>query len=380
MNYLLSIVIPTKDRYEYLEQLVDLIISFQSKEIEIVIQDNTYDNNRIVRFLESRNTSNIKYNHIPEQISISLNSDKAILNSSGKYVCFIGDDDGVTRYIVDCVKWMDSKNIGILRSEYAIHKWPSYHSPRMMNISGTLLTGVFDKKCTEYDSLKCLKKLLSSGINNLKEMPKVYNGIVRRDILERIFVKCGTFFPGPSPDMANAVSLCTVESKFYKINFPIIIGGHSAHLGGDTHRYSKNWGPLNEQRFISQKDQDEWSNMVPKVWSSCTVWPQSAISALIAMDETNLLSFIDYDMLLSYFAYKCPDIQYMAYERCSNKNRLKRKVLYWRMKGFLHKALMAIDYYLFNKSDGLRITRGVRNISEAEAVLVRDNAFEPLCE
>ncbi len=379
MSYLLSIVIPTKDRYEYLEQLIDLILDFQSSEIEMVVQDNTYDNDRILRYLENRDTSNIRYNHISEQISISLNSDKAILNSSGKYVCFIGDDDGVTRYIVDCVKWMDSKGIGILRSEYAIHKWPSYHSPKMMNISGTLLTGEFDNKCTEHDSLESLKKLLSSGINNLKDMPKVYNGIVRRDILDKVFNKCGTFFPGPSPDMANAVSLCIVENKFYKINSPIIIGGHSSHLGGDTHRYTKNWGPLNEQRFISQKDQDEWSDMIPKVWSSCTVWPQSAISALIAMDEERLLSLIDYDMVLSYFAYKCPDIQYLAYERCSNKNKLKRRVWYWRLKGFLHKVLMAINYFIFNKSDGLKITRGVHNISEAETILVRNNKFDPLC-
>lgn len=380
MSYLLSIVIPTKDRYEYLEQLIDLILSFKSREIEIVIQDNTYNNTRILRYLDSRDTSSIRYDHISEQISISLNSDKAILNSSGKYVCFIGDDDGVTRFIVDCVKWMDSKNIGILRSEYAIHKWPSFHSPRMMKISGTLLTGVFDNKCTEYDSIECLNKLLSSGINNLKEMPKVYNGIVRRDILDRVYNKCGTFFPGPSPDMANAVSLCTIENKFYKINCPIIIGGHSSHLGGDTHRYSKNWGPLNEQRFISQKAQDEWSPMIPKVWSSCTVWPQSAISALVAMDETKLLQLIDYDMVLSFFAYKCPDIQYMAYERCSNNNRLKRRVLYWRIKGFLHKVLMAIGYYLFNRSDGLRITRDVHNISDAENILTRDNVFAPYFE
>ena len=126
MEYLLSIVVPTKDRYEYLEQLVDLIISFKSPEIEVIIQDNTNENSRILNFLESRDTTNIKYFHTAEQISISLNSDKAILNSSGKYVCFIGDDDGVTRYVIDSVKWMEAKGIGILRSEYAIHKWPSY--------------------------------------------------------------------------------------------------------------------------------------------------------------------------------------------------------------------------------------------------------------
>lgn len=377
MGYLLSIVIPTKDRYEYLEQLIDLIISFRSDDVEVVIQDNTNNNERIIRFLESRNTTNIKYYHISEQISISLNSDKAILNSSGKYVCFIGDDDGVTRYIIDCVKWMDENDIGILRSEYAIHKWPSYRSPKMMKISGTLLTGDFDNSFCFYNSVDCLKKLLSTGINNLKEMPKVYNGIVRRDILDRIFKKCETFFPGPSPDMANAVALCLVEDRFCKINCPIIIGGHSAHLGGDTNRYAKNWGPLEDQKFISAEDKANWSKMIPKVWSSSTVWPQSAISAIERMERSDLLSCIDYDKVLSYFAFKCPDIQAMAYERCEDNNKLSKNILRCRIAAFSHKIKMGFDYFLLNKSDGLTIYRGVHNIIEAENLLSGKFMFNP---
>jgi len=46
----LSIVIPTKDRYDYLESLIELISGFESDEIEIVIQDNTYDNREIIDY------------------------------------------------------------------------------------------------------------------------------------------------------------------------------------------------------------------------------------------------------------------------------------------------------------------------------------------
>lgn len=378
MEYLLSIVVPTKDRYEYLEQLVDLIISFKSPEIEVIIQDNTNENSRILNFLESRDTTNIKYFHTAEQISISLNSDKAILNSSGKYVCFIGDDDGVTRYVIDSVKWMEAKGIGILRSEYAIHKWPSYRSPKPMKISGTVLTGNYDNKYVVYDNMACLKKLLSSGINNMLELPRVYNGIVRRDILDKIYNKCGTFFPGPSPDMANSVALCIVEEKFCKINAPVVIGGHSSHLGGDTHRYTKNWGPLNEQKFISQKDQDNWSKKVPKVWSGCTVWPQSAISAMKAFGREDLLDLIDYDEVLAVFIEHCPDIKEMAYAINGNKEELDKRVERIKRNIFKHKLQMAIGYYLFNKSDGLKIHRNINNIREAEKYLADHYSFNPV--
>jgi len=377
MGYLLSIVIPTKDRYEYLEQLIDLIISFHSNDIEVIIQDNTHDNERICSFLKERDTTHIKYYHTADQISISLNSDKAILNSSGKYVCFIGDDDGVTRYVVDCVKWMDEKGIGVLRSEYAIHKWPSYRSPKPMKISGTVLTGNYDNLYIIYDSMTCLKKLLSTGINNMLELPKVYNGIVRRDILDRIYNKCETFFPGPSPDMANSVALCLVEEKFCKVNAPVIIGGHSSHLGGDTHRYTKNWGPLNEQKFISQKDQDNWSKMIPKVWSGVTVWPQSAISAIKAFDREDLLKEIDYDEVLAAFIEHCPEIKEMAYEIKGSREELDRRLKRINRKNFIHKIKMGIGYYLCNKSNGLRIHRNINNIAEAEKYLVNHYTFSP---
>ena len=108
MNYLLSIVVPTKDRYYYLKYLIELISSFNTSDIELVIQDNTYDNQEILNYLNEYLNPHVKYYHIKEHLSQSENSDKAILNSSGEYVCFIGDDDAVTRHIVDCVKWMKS--------------------------------------------------------------------------------------------------------------------------------------------------------------------------------------------------------------------------------------------------------------------------------
>ena len=102
---LLSLVIPTKDRYYYLKYLIMLVDSFNFDDFEMVIQDNTCDNLEILKFLEGYQYSFVKYYHTKEQLSVKENSDLAILHSSGEYVCFIGDDDGITRYIVDCVKW-----------------------------------------------------------------------------------------------------------------------------------------------------------------------------------------------------------------------------------------------------------------------------------
>ena len=203
MGYLLSIVVPTKDRYYYLKHLIELIKSFKSDEIELVIQDNTYDNTEILEYQKELDYPHLNYFYTKEQISVSENSTKAILNSTGEYVCFIGDDDGVTRHIVDCVKWMKGKGIEILKSEYALYKWPSFPNGRM-KLSSSVSFHDYKGKVVEVNNKKALKKLLKSGITGLRNMPKVYNGIVKRATLDRIYDRCGTFFPGSSPDMGNA--------------------------------------------------------------------------------------------------------------------------------------------------------------------------------
>ena len=46
---LLSIVVPTKNRYYYLLKLIELVESIGSPELELVIQDNSDDNDEFLK-------------------------------------------------------------------------------------------------------------------------------------------------------------------------------------------------------------------------------------------------------------------------------------------------------------------------------------------
>ena len=112
---LLSIAIPTKDRYEPLKSFIKLVESFDSNEVELVIQDNTKDNKEIVQFINEESDPIIKYFHIEEPISMSKNCDEAVKNCEGKYVCLIGDDDFVVKELIDFVRYMDENEIEAAR-------------------------------------------------------------------------------------------------------------------------------------------------------------------------------------------------------------------------------------------------------------------------
>lgn len=59
-NILLSVIVPTKNRYEYLKQCITTLASIDNGSIELIIQDNSDDNLEILAFLDTIKYSNMK--------------------------------------------------------------------------------------------------------------------------------------------------------------------------------------------------------------------------------------------------------------------------------------------------------------------------------
>lgn len=77
---LLSIVIPTKNRYDCLKKFVELFHSvYTSSEIQLAISDNSDDNSDFLAFLSTVDDKRILYTYTAEHISVGENSDRAIL-------------------------------------------------------------------------------------------------------------------------------------------------------------------------------------------------------------------------------------------------------------------------------------------------------------
>ena len=61
MDYLISIIIPTKNRYKYLKHCLESLGNLDNKLVEVIIQDNSSDNNEITHFLQIKKYINVKY-------------------------------------------------------------------------------------------------------------------------------------------------------------------------------------------------------------------------------------------------------------------------------------------------------------------------------
>lgn len=295
MKPLLSIIIPTKNRYNYLSECIKSLYNLNEKnsdvEIEIIIQDNTPDNKEILPLINSYRNS-IHYFHISESLSVVENCDRAVLNSTGKYICFIGDDDSVTKDIITVVKWMEQNSIESCIGTIPRYNWPDmvykYHKFKPLQIPK------LKRENYLIDVKGQLELVLKRGANWLYELPKLYHGIVSRDSLNQIYERAGSYFPGPSPDMANAVALATIIKRHAVIDVPFIVSGFSYKSGGGQGTRHAHEGEIKDLPHLPKNTAEVWEKRIPKYWTSETIYAESAIKALKNMGRDEYLKSFNY--------------------------------------------------------------------------------------
>lgn len=365
---LLSIVVPTKDRYQYLKVLISLIGTFNSDEIELVIQDNSEDNKDFLEFLSDGDYPFINYNYTKGQIPMSTNSDKAILNSKGDYICFIGDDDGVTIDIIECVKYMKANNIDAVRSIPASYYWPEVGSGRFVEMGSRVVYDNPIATIKEINSAEALDYLLSIGFIDRGQLPLVYHGIVSRSALDKVFRIGGTFFPGSSPDISSGVALSFVVDKVYLYNKIVTFSGASKFHGGGVYTSGKKHPELTDIKWLLPGAIENWDPRLPKIGEGHPIWCDSSIKALVYMKRDDLIEKINFENQYIHFAISNRDLLWMSLALTNNKPIF-----------YLHFILKLVKYYyngvrvfiwgLFNKVPKRNSKIGVNSVIEASLFL-----------
>lgn len=374
MDYKLSIIIPTKDRYKYLLPLIELIDSYNLISSEIVIEDNSYDNSPIRHFLDThRFTIPIVYNQTPTQLSICDNIDNAIKHSHGRYVTVIGDDDAVTLLIGQYVDWMEENGVDSMRQKRELcYKWPAYTDNTGTTLGGSLTFEELSRGNEEVDTPDAARNVVQRGIMTLGKMPCVYQGIVKRATLDKLIAIGGTYFPGPSPDMGNAMALSFIVDKHVVTSIPVIISGGSEYQGGKSKKIKKWVQPLENIPFISEEAKKAWDKRIPYFWCGHTVWPESGIKGLEYVGQQDLLNHMDWEMLLAKCLYRGPEYKKEILSMTKDKSKVKRLCLKFTIREFLAKRKRQIVSFLGMQPKGLKRVYKLNTIAECVDYLVAE--------
>ena len=316
---LLSIVIPTKNRYTYLLSFIELCATFSNRDFELVIQDNSDDNRVILEYLSKGAYDFVAYHYDPSPLSMSENSELAVQHAQGRYICFMGDDDLLSEKLVDFVAYMEQKDIDSAIFQLAQYNWPGvvHKAHRFPN----LVIYAFDGQMRRINVKREYRRLLRTGAVSLEHMPQLYHGVVRRTVLDQVYAACGTYFPGPSPDMAVSVALSQFVKKHVRFNVPLISSGASPKSSAGLGARHMHKGELKSVSFLPKDIEEKWDERIPRVWTGPTIYAQSSFEALKASGREKDIGRFNFSYFLAFFDTFCED-----YRELSKAYRKENKV------------------------------------------------------
>lgn len=292
---LLSIVIPTKNRYETLLPTLDALLdNIVGTRYEIVVQDNSDDPTAARAYMDQRHDARVQYAHRAGFISIVENTEDALSRARGEYITFIGDDDLVAPDILDFIQRFQERDIDAVIYPPAYYWWPTvrfvtpsrYHQPGAFWYPPSTSTAE-----QRVDTGAELSRVTSQGAVALFDLPRVYHGVVRRKVLDAIKARSGRYVNGASPDMALAIATAMEVSSHVKVDTPLTVYGASRNSGGGFTAARTHFGKISEQPHLPQYTKDFWSERLPPIWSEHTIYPQTAMEVMRSMGRPDTLDY-----------------------------------------------------------------------------------------
>ena len=87
MEFLLSIIIPTKNRQYYAAKSIEQILQIKSDKIQLVIQDNSDEDKLLSAISQYESDKRLVYNYTSEVLSFVENFNRGLEAAKGVYVC-----------------------------------------------------------------------------------------------------------------------------------------------------------------------------------------------------------------------------------------------------------------------------------------------------
>jgi glycosyltransferase involved in cell wall biosynthesis len=288
---LLTIVIPTRNRLDYLRSSIRSVLAIPYAHLQLVVEDNSDSNSAETWINENISDERLLYHHSLQPVPMVENYERGMSQASGEYVCLIGDDDGVNPEIVDATQWAHANEIDALVPQNPAHfVWPDLQLRPGAIQPSELRIQAFSGRVSFLQAEAELRKCMQDAGQDFHGLPKSYYGIVRRSCMQQVKDQAGVYFPGVSPDMAAAVAVANVVDRICQIDYPLFLPGSSFKSNAGISGLKKHIGRLEDQPHLPTTSLQDWSRIVPAFYSVETVWAESVISALTAMGRNDLLS------------------------------------------------------------------------------------------
>lgn len=251
---LLSILIPTRNRSQYLYFAIQSALNIKSSNIEIIVSEN-YSQDDSLEVCNSFSDARLQIVSPPKPLPMHENWEFLLNLSTGKWVTFIGDDDAVMPHCLDHLSWIDINfpQAEALFSPRAYYFWDGCQK----EYGDSAVAFSFSNDHFWVDSKKQLDSALKGEINYI-DLPQMYSGgFHRRSLINRVLeTQRGIYFKSVTPDAYTALMACLHTYRYLQTNVPMTWVGSSPHKALNLDRVVTKdrqadfWGMLGEDSLI----------------------------------------------------------------------------------------------------------------------------------
>ncbi|MCA9035135.1 MAG: glycosyltransferase family 2 protein [Planctomycetaceae bacterium] len=237
---LISLIIPTRERCQYLRESIRTALAIQDDQIEVLVSDNC-STDETQRVAETISDARFRYLNTGQRLSMRQNFEFALQQSRGEYVFYIGDDDGFLPGQFAALRRILEQHRPDIFSWYPLtYQWPGENSGsgRMRMEAGRL----FGQPRFTDVSDACVS-LQSARLTRLTFPPAVYHGCASREWLTQIRTKDDCVFGGRIPDVYITYTAILRSARCLFSKHPFSINGISSASTGNAHHAFRKGDP-----------------------------------------------------------------------------------------------------------------------------------------
>ncbi len=230
----ISIVIPTRERGAYLKHSLRSALAIEDVDVEIIVTDNESTDGTeaiVAQFGDPR----LRYVGTGARVSMRQNFENGLRHTTGDYVIFFGDDDGILPGQFPFLRRiLETETPDTLSWGLPTYGWPV---PGFGGKTGSIR---FERGRTyglaqSVDATLLRNHLLACRIGMVTPRPAIYHGCVSRDYLERLRGKNGEVFNSSIPDVHLMYRTLFEGGKLIHVDHMFTLNGFSPASTGNAH-------------------------------------------------------------------------------------------------------------------------------------------------
>jgi hypothetical protein len=227
-----SVLIPTRNRSEYVVYAVRTVLEQPGKDFELIVSDNHSGDDTLVK-LRGIKDDRLKVVQPDSALAMSEHFEWLLRKAEGRWITVLGDDDGLQPYFFEFMRELDVAHAGrfdVIFGSRAYFNWPGvadlYGDARMHFAAEETM-----RRLQPRSSLWTL----ACGYETYFDYPQFYTGTAfRRELLDRLRSgsPSGRVIHSVNPDAASTASILLDGCGVLRVGVPLAWVGSSPKSNG----------------------------------------------------------------------------------------------------------------------------------------------------